>query len=418
MMKPILEIKNISKKFRIGHQNQQGYLSLRESLTSIFKATGKRETSEEFWALKDVSFDVFPGQSIGIIGKNGAGKSTFLKILSKITPPTKGKIVSRGRIASLLEVGTGFHPELTGRENIFLNGSILGLRKSEIIKHFDAIVDFSGIEKFLDTPLKHYSSGMQLRLAFSVAAHLEPEILIIDEVLAVGDMEFQKKCMKKMEDVSNSGRTLLIVSHNMSSIQALTNHVVYLKKGQTEGIIPISEGIKKYLYGDELDSAAYFKVPYTGSSKEARILEAKLTDSKGSICERFRIYENIHMEIFWENIEGVKVNPNFQIMNQHGVVAMISLDTTVDFDGSKKRAKGKYLSRAVIPGNILNTGEYFIHLALDNASPRICYDHHMNALHFTIWDPMDEESKVRGLYSDLREDCVTVPALAWSFEKL
>ena len=238
-MKPILEIQNISKKFRINHE-QQPYLSLRDSLASIFK---DKSSKEDFWALKDVSFNVMPGDTVGIIGKNGAGKSTLLKILSKITPPTSGKIVSRGRIASLLEVGTGFHPELTGRENIYMNGSILGMRRKEIQKNFDAIVDFSGVEKFLDTPLKHYSSGMQLRLAFAVAAFLENEILIIDEVLAVGDAEFQKKCMGKMEDVSRSGRTVLFVSHNLYALNQLCQKSIILNKGSliqqgnTEAII-------------------------------------------------------------------------------------------------------------------------------------------------------------------------------------
>ncbi len=227
-MKPILEIQNISKKFRINHE-QQPYLSLRDSLSNIFKS---KKTTEDFWALKDVSFNVEQGDTVGIIGKNGAGKSTLLKILSKITPPTSGKIICRGRIASLLEVGTGFHPELSGRENIFMNGSILGMRRAEILKNFDAIVDFSGVEKFIDTPLKHYSSGMQLRLAFAVAAFLENEILIIDEVLAVGDAEFQKKCMGKMEDVSKSGRTILFVSHNMSAIESLCKSAIRLDGGK------------------------------------------------------------------------------------------------------------------------------------------------------------------------------------------
>lgn len=211
----------------INHEHQP-YLSLRDKFTGIFKPTLPKE---EFWALKDVSFDVYPGESIGIIGKNGAGKSTLLKILSKITPPTSGKIISRGRIASLLEVGTGFHPELTGRENIYMNGSILGMRRKEIQKNFDAIVDFAGVEKFIDTPLKHYSSGMQLRLAFAVAAFLENEILIIDEVLAVGDAEFQKKCMGKMEDVSKSGRTVLFVSHNIGAVRILCKKSILLNNG-------------------------------------------------------------------------------------------------------------------------------------------------------------------------------------------
>lgn len=229
MMKPILEIQNVSKKYRIQHL-AGGYLSLRERMINVLKF--ERKQIEDFWALKDVSFEVQPGDTIGIVGLNGAGKSTLLKILSKITPPTNGKIISRGRIASLLEVGTGFHPELTGRENIFFNGSLLGMKKKEIQSKFDEIVDFSGVEKFLDTPLKHFSSGMQLRLAFAVAAFLEPEILIIDEVLAVGDSEFQKKCLGKMEDVNRSGRTILFVSHNIQLINILCSTGILLEKGR------------------------------------------------------------------------------------------------------------------------------------------------------------------------------------------
>lgn len=227
-MKPILEIQNISKKYRIQHLSA-GYLSLRERMVNALKF--ERSNAEDFWALNDVSFSVEPGESIGIIGRNGAGKSTLLKVLSKITPPTSGRIISRGRVASLLEVGTGFHPELTGRENIYFNGSLLGMKRFEIDSKFDEIVDFSGVEKFLDTPLKHFSSGMQLRLAFAVAAFLEPEILIIDEVLAVGDAEFQKKCLGKMEDVSKSGRTILFVSHNLAAVSNLCRKGILLDKG-------------------------------------------------------------------------------------------------------------------------------------------------------------------------------------------
>jgi ABC-type polysaccharide/polyol phosphate transport system ATPase subunit len=227
-MKPILEIQNLSKKFLINPQ-QVAYLSLREKLSTLLKV---RPSMEEFWALNDVSFQVMPGDSLGIIGRNGAGKSTLLKLLSHITPPTKGRIVERGRIASLLEVGTGFHYELTGRENIFMNGSILGMKRAEIKSRLDEIIEFSGTAKFIDTPLKHYSSGMQLRLAFAVAAYLEPEILIIDEVLAVGDAEFQKKCLAKMGDITGQGRTVLFVSHNMPSLKAICKTGILLKEGQ------------------------------------------------------------------------------------------------------------------------------------------------------------------------------------------
>jgi lipopolysaccharide transport system ATP-binding protein len=242
-LKPILEIQGLSKLYQI-EGNRKPYLSLRESISGMFRAGSRKE---EFWALQDINFNLMPGDTLGIIGKNGAGKSTLLKILSKITPPTKGKIIARGRIASLLEVGTGFHPELNGRENIFMNGSILGMKRQEIQQHFDAIVDFSGVEKFLETPLKHYSSGMQLRLAFAVAAFLEPEILVIDEVLAVGDSEFQKKCLNKMEDVSKSGRTILFVSHQLSAVDSLCNKSIILNKGQLIKAGPTAACIESYL---------------------------------------------------------------------------------------------------------------------------------------------------------------------------
>lgn len=244
-MKPILDVQHITKQFKIGTQ-QEGYLSLRDFIANPFKK--KDPVINTILALDDVSFQVYPGESIGIIGRNGAGKSTLLKILSKITPPSAGKITCRGRIASLLEVGTGFHPELTGRENIYMNGSILGMRKAEIEKHFDAIVAFSGVAVFLDTPLKRYSSGMQLRLAFAVAAHLEPEILIIDEVLAVGDAEFQKKCLNKMDDVSrNEGRTVLFVSHQMGTISQLCSKSIMLDKGNLITMGPTTTVIDHYL---------------------------------------------------------------------------------------------------------------------------------------------------------------------------
>ncbi len=231
------------KEYRRGAQ-QEKYLSLRDRIAGSLRPVGKKE---RFWALEDVNFEVFPGDSLAIIGKNGAGKSTLLKILSRITPPTKGEIVIRGRLASLLEVGTGFHSELTGRENVYLNGSILGLTRKEITAQFDAIVDFSGVEAFLDTPLKHYSSGMQLRLAFAVAAHLEPEILVIDEVLAVGDSAFQQKCIEKMTEVSRSGRTILFVSHNMQAVRNLCRRGILLDKGGIRVSGNIDEAIDAYL---------------------------------------------------------------------------------------------------------------------------------------------------------------------------
>lgn len=272
-MKPILEIKEISKKFQI-QSNNKPYLSLRENLFSFLKPSTK---TEEFWALKDVSFNVEQGDTVGIIGKNGAGKSTLLKILSKITPPTSGKIISRGRIASLLEVGTGFHSELSGRENIFMNGSILGMRKTEILKNFDAIVDFAGVEQFIDTPLKHYSSGMQLRLAFAVAAFLENEILIIDEVLAVGDAEFQKKCMGKMGEVSKSGRTILFVSHQLGAVTQLCDKAIWLQKGKLKLFDKTNSVINDYL--NEIDKPASY-VSLDKKNKELYFKSIELQESE------------------------------------------------------------------------------------------------------------------------------------------
>ena len=242
MSDTVIRVENLSKKYIIRHQQAQQYTALRDVIADEVKSIGRRftggkqdsslgSTKEEFWALKDVSFEVKQGDRVGIIGRNGAGKSTLLKILSRIVEPTKGEITLNGRVASLLEVGTGFHPELTGRENIYLNGAILGMSRIEIKKKFDEIVDFAEIEKFLDTPVKRYSSGMYVRLAFAVAAHLEPEILIVDEVLAVGDTEFQKKCLGKMNKVAENGKTILFVSHNMLAIKTLCQKGILLQKG-------------------------------------------------------------------------------------------------------------------------------------------------------------------------------------------
>lgn len=259
MNNSIITVDNLSKKYIIGHQANERYVALRDVITNGVKSAAQKIRHpfgghdkndphfEEFYALKDISFDVKQGDRVGIIGRNGAGKSTLLKVLSRITEPTSGKIKIKGRVASLLEVGTGFHPELTGRENIFLNGAILGMGKAEITKKFDEIVAFAEVEKFLDTPVKRYSSGMYVRLAFAVAAHLEPEILIVDEVLAVGDAQFQKKCLRKMEELSkNKGITILIVSHNMQSIENLCKTAVFLKKGEIQKVDNITDAIKKY----------------------------------------------------------------------------------------------------------------------------------------------------------------------------
>jgi lipopolysaccharide transport system ATP-binding protein len=293
-MKPILDIQSVSKKFRLRHE-QQPYLSLRDSLMGIFKRD--HSTSEEFMALDNISFSVEQGESVGIIGKNGAGKSTLLKVLSRITPPSSGKVVVRGRIASLLEVGTGFHPELTGRENIFFNGSILGMKHREIVSKFDEIVDFSGTEKFLDTPLKHFSSGMQLRLAFSVAAFLDPEILVIDEVLSVGDAEFQKKCIGKMEGISKSGRTILFVSHNMGTVAQLCPKTIMLRSGRLHNAGPTEKIIDEYINDSELSGSSFSRKGTGTHGKDVAFERVYLSDSEGKPKSYFSNKEPVVINI-------------------------------------------------------------------------------------------------------------------------
>ena len=241
-----VSVRGLSKSYTIAHNAEQ-HSTAGEALMHRLKNPLAKPEKETFWALKDVDFDIQKGDVVGVIGRNGAGKSTLLKILSRITEPTTGQIDLYGRVGSLLEVGTGFHPELTGRENVYLNGAILGMQKSEIARQFDAIVDFSGTEQFLDTPVKRYSSGMYVRLAFAVAAHLNPEILIIDEVLAVGDAEFQKKCLGKMQDVADSGRTVIFVSHNMASVLQLCNKALFLSRGQVAGAGQAPEIMAQYM---------------------------------------------------------------------------------------------------------------------------------------------------------------------------
>ncbi len=314
-MKPILEIKNLSKRYRLGKEHIP-YLSIRDSLSSFLN---KKESGSEgdFWALKDVSFEVYPGESLGIMGKNGAGKSTLLKILSSITPPTSGKVIVRGRVASLLEVGTGFHSELSGRENVMLNGSILGMKRKEILSKFDEIVDFSGVERFLDTPLKHYSSGMKLRLAFAVAAFLEPEILLLDEVLAVGDAEFQKKCLWKMEDLSkNQGRTVLFVSHSMGALMGMTRKSILLSEGTIAFEGNTQDAINFYL-GKELVSAGEILFPAL-SNLAASIEKVKISNHLGKISNQLRLNQKY----------GISVTVDVKELIKHFIIGLVfySLD--------------------------------------------------------------------------------------------
>jgi len=294
-MSTVIKVENLSKKYIISHKRQERYTALRDVMTNKVKGLFSKDRKsdlarEEFWALKDINFEVKKGDRIGIIGRNGAGKSTLLKILSRITEPTKGRISIKGRIASLLEVGTGFHPELTGRENIFLNGAILGMTKFEIKKKFDEIVAFAEVEKFLDTPVKHYSSGMYVRLAFAVAAHLESEILLVDEVLAVGDIQFQKKCLGKMDDVTKGGRTVLFVSHNMSAISSLCGRLVVLSAGQIRYNGNVRKGISYYMSSIEKGSHIDFQNfcgERRGIKKFSTLISMSLFDENGKECDTF-----------------------------------------------------------------------------------------------------------------------------------
>jgi lipopolysaccharide transport system ATP-binding protein len=355
-MKPILEAQHVIKEFSIGGL-QEPYLSLRDVITNPFKKL-RQPPKKNFRALNDVSFQVMPGESIGIIGRNGAGKSTLLKILSSITPPTTGRIISRGRIASLLEVGTGFHPELTGRENIYMNGSILGMRKSEIEKHFDEIVEFSGVEKFLDTPLKRYSSGMQLRLAFAVAAHLEPEILVIDEVLAVGDAEFQKKCLGKMNEVSKSGRTILFVSHDLSAVSTLTTKCIFLETGIIrcfdKTTVAISQYTSRQESGSVFETEARAGLP-TVTKVNLHTSEKGMVHSFG---EKLEIEFTIDMP---ERRQDMALSIQLMDHLNHPIL----YNWVFDIEQPILRTAGTHLLKLTYPNLRLYKGNYFlrVHLA-------------------------------------------------------
>ncbi len=353
-MKPIIEIENVSKKYQIG--TRESYSSLRDSISQLFNTRGRKKR-DEFWALKDIQFKISAGESLGVIGRNGAGKSTLLKILSQITPPTTGKITMRGRVASLLEVGTGFHPELTGRENIFLNGAILGMSRVEIRKKFDEIVEFSGIEKFLDTPVKRYSSGMYVRLAFAVAAHLEPEILIVDEVLAVGDAAFQRKCLAKMENVGQQGRTVIFVSHNMSAIRILCKYGIYLKDGLGSEKLKIDEAIDLYSKDSQVTTNTTFPVKRIDFSINNFSLQ-----QKGQALDEYDAGLAINVRIDFEVKENINLfRLGFFLKSPLGDVITRSLaaDWTERYENLKK---GKYTLKGTIPPNMLLAGNYIIEL--------------------------------------------------------
>jgi lipopolysaccharide transport system ATP-binding protein len=366
-MSAIITAQNVSKRYTIGETHAGfGVSTLRDIIASKIKNTVKRNSStkRDMWALKDISFDIQQGDVVGIVGRNGAGKSTLLKVLSRITSPTEGEIKLNGRVASLLEVGTGFNPELTGRENIYLNSSILGMTKKEVDRKFDEIVTFAEVERFIDTPVKRYSSGMYMRLAFAVAAHIEPEILIVDEVLAVGDAEFQQKCLGKMGDVSKSGRTILFVSHNMGAVEQLCNRVILLRNGQKEFDGGTQEGIALYLRKDaKASSAADVDISnYPDRDTHAniaRFTRIRLTDSAGNTTDEFRMGEDVFVEVEADFKEEVK-DPIFDLIIANSAGQYLSLIRSQWEGFSLKDALGTVRLRVKLNKLPLTPGTYFI----------------------------------------------------------
>jgi lipopolysaccharide transport system ATP-binding protein len=379
-----IAVENLSKKYIIGHQPRERYMALRDVLTNGAKRLARRlvhpfakpeddATHETFWALKDINFNIEQGDRVGIIGRNGAGKSTLLKILSRITEPTSGRIKIRGRVSSLLEVGTGFHPELTGRENIFLNGAILGMGKAEITRKFDEIVAFAEVEKFLDTPVKRYSSGMYVRLAFAVAAHLEPEILIVDEVLAVGDAQFQKKCLGKMEDVGKEGRTVLFVSHNMGAIKSLCSRAVMLKQGQILLDADVGATVDRYLSFDhdvgETGEVAW-KKEEAPCCDEICLKSIRLLDSDGEIHSIYDASKHIDVEIRFEVTKSISgMRAVLTLLTSDGVPAFASTNHAAL--GGYEFVPGVYKIVCRIPADLLNSGRYLVNVHFGVAGVKV-----------------------------------------------
>lgn len=344
------------------------------------------------WALRDVSFDIHNGEVVGFIGRNGAGKSTLLKILSRITPPTSGRAEMRGRVSSLLEVGTGFHRELTGRENVYLNGTILGMTKREVDRKFDEIVDFSGIERFLDTPVKRYSSGMSVRLAFSVAAHLEPEILIVDEVLAVGDAAFQQKCIDKMQDVGKQGRTILFVSHNMAAVNMLCSRALLIQDGRVTKSGPTDEVITAYTNSGSVQPAAWeWPDPAKAPGAEVvRLRALRIVSREGKVVGSVDIRDEIGIQMIYDVLKpGFQLLPHYMVYNEQGVLVFNTQDQNPTW---RKRARdtGTYTSTAWIPGNFLSPGRLFVSAATITRSPEIPQFHEQQVVSFNVLDNMGE----------------------------
>ncbi|MEA2173735.1 MAG: lipopolysaccharide transport system ATP-binding protein [Blastocatellia bacterium] len=390
-MRPIIKADKLGKEYKLGTRDA-AYATVREALAgwaraplALLSGAGRRR-AQTVWALRDVSFEIHPGEVVGIIGRNGAGKSTLLKLLSRITEPTTGRAELYGRVGSLLEVGTGFHPELSGRENIYLNGSILGMSRAEIESKFDEIVAFAEVEKFLDTPVKRYSSGMYVRLAFAVAAHLEPEILVVDEVLAVGDHAFQQKCLSKMQDVSARGRTVLFVSHNMGAISRLCQRCILLDQGRVIDIGPTSKVVQSYMTSGLVQRSEYLQA--AEPSKEMNLRRVALVGGLDQeLKSEVAYHEGFRFLIEYEVARPVAgVSVSIVLYTADGTCAFVSADTDQHDELLGTRAKGNYRTSVLIPAEWLNIGRYTVNVTVASAATSgVVYDD-VEALVFNVVD--------------------------------
>ena len=420
MRKLAIRVEHVSKEYPLGAR-QPMYRTLRATVSAGLRAPFRRFRAgrgaaagrETFWAVRDVSLEVARGEIVGLIGRNGAGKSTLLKMLAQITEPSAGQITLYGRVGSLLEVGTGFHGELTGRENIYLNGAILGMRRREVSKKFEAIVDFAEVEPFLDTPVKHYSSGMYLRLAFAVAAHLEPDILLVDEVLAVGDAQFQRKCLQKMQDVGQEGRTVLFVSHNMPAITRLCQRAVLLEAGQLQYDGAASQVVGAYLsVGTDRGALREWPAPVVRRDDDiARVVAVRVCAEDGQLTEAVDIRQPVGLELEYEVVrEGYVLMPSFHLLNDGGIHLFSAHDTDPAWR-QRGRPAGRYISTAWIPGNLLAEGMVFVDVEVTTLNPTIRQFKEHQAVAFQVVDTM-EGNAARGDWAGPMEGMVR-PLLQW-----
>ena len=418
-----IRVDNLGKEYRLGGASE-GYKTLRDSLSglalgpvralqSLAGRGGEKRRDETFWALKDVSFDVKRGEVVGIIGRNGAGKSTLLKVLSRITEPTKGCVRIRGRVGSLLEVGTGFHPELSGRENIFLNGAILGMSRSVIEKRFDEIVDFAEVEKFIDTPVKRYSSGMYLRLAFAVAAHLEPEILVVDEVLAVGDAAFQKKCLGKMGDVAKQGRTVLFVSHNMTAVESLCGRAVALQRGEVVEVGPARQVVANYLNSgaSNLTEQLWERPEVAPGNDSVRLHRVCVRPESGLPGDSITVRTPLLLEFeYWNFKPDARLNLSLHVYSTEGVLVFVTASMAEEAWGGKAFPSGLFRTVCRIPSDLLNDKTYSVELlVVENAGTALF--RFEEALVFEV----NDSTELRGEWHGEWPGTVR-PALQWSTE--